>query len=120
MLPTSKGKGLITGNVTMGNGQLRLMSTAGDLWGTRNNQDNALDVSFDTSRDFVMETRLTSFPFTKNWQNAGLFVGTGIAPDRAASAPPTTRPFHGPDMLPALLNLTSQQQEQMKGIWSTL
>jgi hypothetical protein len=76
VLPTSKGKGLVAGNVTMGNGQLRLMSTAGDLWGTRNNQDNALAVSFDTSRDFIMETRLTSFPFTRNWQNAGLFVGT--------------------------------------------
>jgi len=65
---------LIAGNVSIGNGQLRLVSTAGDL--TKNTQDNALDVAYNTGRDFVTTTRLTSYPFTKNWSSAGLFVGT--------------------------------------------
>ena len=72
-LATSKGKGLISGNVSIGNGQLRLISTAGDA--TKNTQDDALNVSYNTGRDFVTTTRLTSFPFTKNWTSAGLFVG---------------------------------------------
>lgn len=75
-LPTSKGTGLISGNVTMGNGQLRLNSTAGDAWQTRNTQDDALNLPINGAADFEVEARLTSFPFTKNWQNAGIFVGT--------------------------------------------
>jgi len=60
---------LIAGNVSIGNGQLRLVSTAGDL--TKNTQDNALDVAYNTGRDFVTTTRLTSYPFTKNWSARG-------------------------------------------------
>ena len=73
-LPTTRGKGLIPANVTMGNGQLRLTSTAGDL--TNNNQDDALNVPINGAADFQVETRLTSFGFKKNYQYAGILLGT--------------------------------------------
>src|SRR5689334_20150476 len=71
VLPTSSGKGLITGNLAVSGGKLFVTTTPGDLSGTRNNQDNALDVSLNTSVDFTVRTRLTSLPFSKNWQNGG-------------------------------------------------
>src|SRR5580765_5142510 len=76
VLPTSSGKGLIAGNLALSGGKLLVTTTPGDLSGTRNNQDNALDVSLNTSVDFSVQTRLASLPFSKNWQNAGVFVGT--------------------------------------------
>lgn len=76
VLATSKGKGLISGNVSVNNGQLKLITTAGDLYGARNNQDNALSVVYDTTRDFTIDTRLTSFPFTRNYVNGGLLLAT--------------------------------------------
>src|SRR5436190_11929769 len=76
VLPTSLGKGLLTGNLALSGGKLLVTTTAGDFYGTRNTQDNALDLSVDGTRDFVAQTRVTSFGYTKNWQNGGLFVGT--------------------------------------------
>lgn len=76
MLPTSYGKGLLTGNLSLSNGKLNVVTTAGDMWGTRNTQDNALDLPLNATGDFTVQARLTSLPFTKNWQNGGIFVGT--------------------------------------------
>lgn len=75
VLPTSSGKGLIAGDVAVSGGKLLVTTTAGDFSGTRNNQDDALDLALDTSRDFTVQTRLSSLPFSKNWQNGGIFVG---------------------------------------------
>src|SRR5690348_7741819 len=43
VLPSSKGKGFLSGNVALANGALQLTSTGGDLY--NNNQDDPLVVS---------------------------------------------------------------------------
>jgi hypothetical protein len=74
VLPTSSGKGLISSNLRLSNGQLLVTTTAGDL--TRNNQDDALTVGVNATTDFVVQTRLRSLAFKANWQNGGIFIGT--------------------------------------------
>jgi hypothetical protein len=76
VLATSYGKGLISADLVQTGGKLLVTTTAGDFYGTRNTQDDALYLPVDGTRDFVAQTRITSFNFTKNWQDAGLFVGT--------------------------------------------
>jgi hypothetical protein len=73
-LPTSSGKGLIPANLSLSGGRLLYTTTAGDL--TRNNQDDALTLPLNAATNFTAQTRLTRLPFSHNWQNAGLFIGT--------------------------------------------
>ncbi|MEZ0267474.1 MAG: DUF4038 domain-containing protein [Phycisphaerae bacterium] len=75
VLPSTRGGGYVPANVALSSGQLRLTSTAGDL--TNNSQANALNVPINGAADFQIETRLTSFAFTKNYQYAGLLLATG-------------------------------------------
>jgi hypothetical protein len=64
----------VTGNLAVSGGRLNYTTTAGDL--TRNNQDNALVMGVDASKNFTAQTRMVRLPFSANWQNAGLLVGT--------------------------------------------
>src|SRR4051812_33263336 len=68
------GKGAIAANLKLGNGQLLVTTTAGDL--TRNNQDDALTLGVNATTNFTVQTRMRSLSFNANWQNAGIFVGT--------------------------------------------
>ena len=75
VLPSTRGGGYVPANVALSAGHLRLTSTAGDL--TNNTQSNALNLPINGAADFQIETRLTSFAFTKNYQYAGLLLATG-------------------------------------------
>jgi hypothetical protein len=77
VLATSHGKGLIASKLSLGGGRLTIASTAGDLVGTTNNQDNALDLNVDATRNFIVQTRLAGLPFNKSVQSGGIFIGTG-------------------------------------------
>src|SRR6187431_1566843 len=69
------GTRVITSAVLLVGGNLRVRTTAGDLFGTRNDQDNALAVPVDASGNFTITTRLTNLQFSRNWQNGGIFIG---------------------------------------------
>ncbi len=75
-LATQKGRGVVANNLSVGNGVLRVTTTAGDMYSTRNSQDNALDLPLDGTKNFTVQTRLVILPFTHNFQSGGIFVGT--------------------------------------------
>jgi len=75
-LATSKGTGLVASKLALASGQLRVQTTAGELFRTTNSQDNALYLNLDATKDFTVQTRLTGLPFTKSYQAGGLYVGT--------------------------------------------
>src|SRR5215212_3674240 len=59
VLPTSAGKGLISGNLSVSNGKLNVVTTTGDFGGTRNTQDDALNIGINAASDWSAQTRLT-------------------------------------------------------------
>ena len=76
ILATSHGKGLIPADVKLSGGKLLVTTTPGDFVSTINNQDDALDLNVDATRNFIVQTRLTGAPFTKSFQGGGIFIGT--------------------------------------------
>ena len=77
VLATSGGTGYIAADVKLAGGKLNVTSTAGDMIYTSNNQDDALSLAVDGTRNFDVQTRLAGLPFTKAYQSGGIFVGTG-------------------------------------------
>src|SRR5687767_10339311 len=69
------GTDVIASLVNVVSGKLRVRTTSGDVFGTRNNQANALGLPVDAAGNFTITTRLTSLQFSRNWQNGGIYVG---------------------------------------------